>query len=405
MHEKHLNLQKRFIECTIDIAQKMITDVLDPQCDRRTRSYAIEELLLSHQSMYESNDQEILLPTVDDVRKALETAKQRIKRAENGKEAHDITKQAIRHVEDGKKKDHSAVMEYQEHRHTLVATLDGQPQIVTFTLDLLLRQGIPISEVIVVYPASSPYLQRSLEQLNAEFVGDCYTFEGRSMTIHFRQQVLSYHDTIIDDIVDEMTASGALDTISELICNLNHQGRIIHFSISGGQHPISFLSFSAALLYFKAHDEFVHLYIPEHVKERVHGSSVMHLPPENGQRLIKMPFAHATQPLLALMFNRTPSATIQTQHEQRKEEERQRCQQVIDALTSRVREVLSALAQGLHPREVADTLYLDPSTISTHSARIYRECRNVWNVPEDIRLDYHFIQAKFAGYFSDEESI
>src|SRR5436305_6121528 len=104
----------------------------------------------------------------------------------------------------------------QERKHTLVATLGGNPQIVTFTLDLLLRRGIPIYEVIVVHPASSPHLQQSLERLNAEFVGDCYTFEGRSLTIRFRQQVLNHYDTIIDDIVDERTASGTLDTIGEL---------------------------------------------------------------------------------------------------------------------------------------------------------------------------------------------
>ena len=56
--------------------------------------------------------------------------------------------------------------------HTLLATLGGQPQVVTFTLDLLLQRGFPISEVILVHPeASHPRLQHSLDCLNAEFVG------------------------------------------------------------------------------------------------------------------------------------------------------------------------------------------------------------------------------------------
>jgi CRISPR-associated protein Csx14 len=58
---------------------------------------------------------------------------------------------------------------YKGYKHTLVATLGGQPQIVTFTLDLLLKRGIPISEVVVVHPAASPRIQQSLERLNAEF--------------------------------------------------------------------------------------------------------------------------------------------------------------------------------------------------------------------------------------------
>jgi CRISPR-associated protein Csx14 len=290
---------------------------------------------------------------------------------------------------------------YKGYKHTLVATLGGQPQIVTFTLDLLLKRGIPIYEVIVVHPAASPHIQQSLERLNTEFAGDRYTFEGRSLTIYFRQQVLSHYDNVIDDIVDEATASGALDTIGELIRSLKRQQRIIHFSISGGRRLMTFLSFSAALLYFETPDELLHLYTPEHVKERVDNSGAMHVTSEDGRRLIEVPFARAAQPFLALMLNRSPSDTIQTQREQQRAEEQKRCQQVVDALNDRSREVLRAIAQGLHPREVADALHLDSSTISYYAGKIYRECRNVWDMPENLRLDYHFVQAKFARYFYD----
>ncbi len=82
------------------------------------------------------------------------------------------------------------------HTHTLLATLGGQPQVVTFTLDLLLRRGIPISEVIVLHPeASDTRLQHSLECLNAEFVGDHYQFNGD--TIHLRSHVLRLDDNTL----------------------------------------------------------------------------------------------------------------------------------------------------------------------------------------------------------------
>jgi len=287
------------------------------------------------------------------------------------------------------------------YNHTLVATLGGQPQIVTLTLDLLLKRGIPIYEVIVLHPAASPRIQQSLERLKAEFAGDRYDFEGRSLAIHYREQVLSHYNTIVDDLVDEATASGALDTIGELIRSLKRQRRIIHFSISGGRRLMAFLSFSAALLYFETPDELLHLYTPEHVKEHIDKSGAMHGSTRDGRRLIEVPFARAAQPFLAMMLNRSPSDTIQTQREQQRAEEQKRCQQVVDALNARSHEVLQAIAQGLHPREVADTLHLDSSTISYYTSKIYRECRNVWNVPDDIRVDYHFVQAKFANYFYD----
>jgi CRISPR-associated protein Csx14 len=291
---------------------------------------------------------------------------------------------------------------YSARKHTLVATLGGKPQIVTFTLDLLLQRGIPISEVIILHPAASPRIQQSLERLAAEFAGNHYSFEGRSLPMLFRQQVLFHYDSAVDDIIDEPTASGALDTIGELIRSLKRQQRIIHFSISSGRRLMGFLSFSAALLYFETPDQLLHLYSPEHVKERTDKSGAMHITAGDGRKLIEVPFARAAQPLLAMMLNHSPSATIQTQREQQKAEELKRCQQVMNALKDRPQEILRAIAQGLHPDEVADTLGIKASTVNFHTSKIYQECRNIWDVPENIRLDYRFVQAKFADYFNDK---
>jgi hypothetical protein len=104
-------------------------------------------------------------------------------------------------------------------------------------------------------------------------------------------QVLRNYNTVIEDIVDETTASGTLDTIGELTRSLKQHQRIIHFSISGGRRLMTFLSFSAALLYFDTPDELLHLYTPEPVKDEVAKNGMMHLPPGVGQRLIEVPFA------------------------------------------------------------------------------------------------------------------
>lgn len=294
---------------------------------------------------------------------------------------------------------------YSGYKHTLVATLGGKPQVVTFTLDMLLQRGTPIYEVIVVYPAASPRIQQSLARLHAEFPENRYTFDGQSRTIYFRQQVLSHYNTVIDDIVDETTASGTLDTIGELIRSLKRQQRIIHFSISGGRRLMNFLSFSAALLYFDTPDELLHLYTPEHVKERADASGTMHIGPQDGRRLIEVPFARGAQPYLAQMLNRTPTDTIKTQREQQQAENQQRCQQVIDALTETQCIVLRTIAQGLHPKQVAAKLHIKPSTVSNHTNVIYRECRNAWNLPDEPLVNYLFVQARFSDYFAHDESI
>src|SRR5438270_686039 len=102
-----------------------------------------------------------------------------------------------------------AIMSELKYVDTLVATLGGQPQVVTFTLDLLLRRGVPISEVIVIHPHPSlQRLQDSLDHLNSEFVSDRYEFEGRLLTCHFRTKVLELNSQPLDDIFDRASVHG-----------------------------------------------------------------------------------------------------------------------------------------------------------------------------------------------------
>ena len=291
-----------------------------------------------------------------------------------------------------------------EHTHTLLATLGGQPQVVTFTLDLLLQRHIPIREVIVVHPASQPKLQHSIACLNAEFPGDRYKVDGR--TIHFRRHVLRDYDRPIDDIVDERTADGALNTMDELIRGLKLRQCTVHFSITGGRRLMSFLSVSAALLNFEPADRLWHLYTPEAVAQRVKDGAIMHVQPEDGVQLIEVPFARLAQPILShLLSSGHPGArtVIQSQNEQWEAEERAKCKQVVDKASPSQRRVLRAYAQGLHPQKVAIQLCISPSTVSSHNNVLLRSCRNVWDIPEKERLDYRFLQTKFAHYSFDDE--
>ena len=291
-----------------------------------------------------------------------------------------------------------------EHTHTLLATLGGQPQVVTFTLDLLLQRHIPIREVIVVHPASQPKLQHSIACLNAEFPGDRYKVDGR--TIHFRRQILRDYDQPIDDIIDERTADGALNTMDELIRGLKGRQCIVHFSITGGRRLMSFLSVSAALLNFEPADRLWHLYTPEAVKQRVKDGAIMHVQPGDGVQLIEVPFARLAQPILSHLLSSNHSdarVAIRSQTEQREAEERAKCSQVAGSASSAQQKVLRAFAKGLHPQKVANQLCIGLSTVSSHTNVLLRLCRNVWGIPEKERLDYHFLQMKFAYYSFDDE--
>src|ERR1051326_2996802 len=161
-----------------------------------------------------------------------------------------------------------------EHTHTMVATLGGQPQVVTFTLDLLLNDGFPFSEVIVIHPkASQPRLQRSLQRLSAEFAGDYYRAADR--VIHFRSQVLQLDGEPINDIIDDGHADGTLNTIHKLIGDLKRQGHLIHLSFTGGPRLMSLLAIPVASFNFDRHDHIWHIYTPDHIVEQVRDGKMM----------------------------------------------------------------------------------------------------------------------------------
>ncbi len=285
---------------------------------------------------------------------------------------------------------------------TLLATLGGQPQVVTFTLDLLLQRHIPIHEVIVVHPASYQRLRHSINCLNTEFLSDRYKRDGR--TIHFRSHILRNYESPIDDITDDPTADGTLNTMDELIRSLKQQQHTIHFSITGGRRLMSFLSFSAALLNFTPTDHLWHLYTPDPVQQRAKHGAIMHVTPEDGVRLIEIPFARMSQPILSRVFNASLTAAstqIRQQNVAQNSEKQQHCKEVWDQASPAQRKVLRLLAQGLHPQQVANHLVLSLATVNSHTHKLLGLCRNAWEIDENHRFDYRSLQMLFADYFNN----
>ncbi|MGB8346369.1 MAG: CRISPR-associated ring nuclease [Ktedonobacteraceae bacterium] len=293
-----------------------------------------------------------------------------------------------------------------EYTHTFVATLGGQPQIVTFTLDQLLRH-YPISEVIVLHPyASQPRLQHSLACLSAEFTGDRYHIDGRPITCHFRSKTLELDHIPLEDIVDITGAKGTRETIYQYIQALKQEPRHIHLSVTGGRRLMALLAISAAQLEFDPFDHIWHIYTPDDLKEQVRDGKQMHVAPDAGVNLIEMPFI----PLGDYAANLRPVANTAQAVQNAKQaqmaaEERARCQQVDRALTKRQRDVLRAFAAGMSPDDVAKRLNITPSTVSTHTTKIFEECRNVWTRPPNTSLSYHFLYERFGKYFDTTEQI
>jgi CRISPR-associated protein Csx14 len=286
--------------------------------------------------------------------------------------------------------------------HTLLATLGGQPQVVTFTLDLLLRRDFPISEVIVIHPhTAQKRLQQSLEQLNAEFVGDRYQFDGKIITCHFRPKVLELDSMPLDDISDSTSAKGARETIYHFIQELKRQPRHIHLSVTGGRRLMALLAISAAQLKFDPFDHIWHIYTPEKLAEQVKDGGLMHVPFDAGVKLIEVPFIPLGAYFAGIEHIAESSQSVQHHMDL---QERKRCERVEQALAHRrPLDILRAFAQGMNPQEVADKFSISLSTVSTHTTRIFEECRIAWDLPEHYSLNYHFLREHFGRYFGYSE--
>ena len=285
----------------------------------------------------------------------------------------------------------------QTHGSVCVATLGGQPQVVTLALDRLLSRGSHIDEVIVVHLA--PYNDRyrkALECLQYEFAGDCYAGNPcryRPVSVRLRSQP-------IDDLNSEQAIDAARNTFHTLFGRLKQHDVTIHLCISGGRRLLGILALAMAQLHFDYVDRIWHLYSPDEVRKQTDCGAMMHLPDHPDILLVNVPLLPSSHFIAPYLTTRTSakSAFEQQQHLS-DESERARCQQVVAQLSARRCDVLRAFAQGLNPQEVATQLNITISTVDSHKTAIFQECINAWNLPLNYRLRYYFLREKFAAFF------
>lgn len=283
-----------------------------------------------------------------------------------------------------------------------VATLGGQPQVVTFALDLFLaREGCP-SQVIVVHLSDRvDRIRRALTALDSEFGRQThYPCQWSYKKVRVRRG-----NQALDDIRDAGDAEVVWQTFHRLFTELKIRHRSIDLSIAGGRRLMGHLAMSAATFLFDRTDHIWHLYTPDHVQEEVRDGRRMHPRPEDGAQLIEVPFVPlgALFPVLRELAQASPLEIRRQQMRWIDSVTRERCRQVWERLTPRQREVLRLLASGMTPQEVARALHISLATVNSHKRVILAETRIAWEIPEDRWLTYHFLQDKFGPYLREVE--
>lgn len=280
----------------------------------------------------------------------------------------------------------------------LVATLGGQPQVVTFALDALLAQSELIHAVYVIYPAhGGPRMQRSVDRLRQVFAHQCYV--GRPCALHCIP--LQQGDTPLPAIRNAAEAEATWQAVHHLVATLKKEGHRLHLCIAGGRRLIGLLVTSAAMLLCDHQDRLWHLYTPDELRARANEGAIMHVQPNDGVQLIPVPLVPwgAYFPALRMMAQPPAQAVAEQMGTFSASNERQ-CRQVYDRLSERQRDTLRAFARGLTPQDVAEALYISLSTVNTHKTAILAECRIAWGLAEETRLDYRFLREHFAGFLA-----
>ncbi len=298
---------------------------------------------------------------------------------------------------------------------SLIATLGGKPQIVTFALDELLRLGAAVERVCVVHLApTDPAIQRSIGILQREFEQHPAYQHATGLPIRLDSFVIrerpggtlaSMHTAASGRAiarVDEIAAPNAIWlTVHRLIAALKQEGFAITLLVTGGPRLIGLQALSAASLLFDMHDQCLHLYTPPELREQAgHGAILHRRPGDPPVRLIHVPLLPISMiaPNLQEAALASPKDVLESGKGRLSRQDRQCVQQVWGRLTPRQREVLRELVRdGATSAGVAQRLHITQATLDTHKARIFEECRIAWGLPERKRLSHRFLYEKFSG--------
>jgi CRISPR-associated protein Csx14 len=277
----------------------------------------------------------------------------------------------------------------------LIAALGGQPQIVTFTLDLLLRRGESIEGVYTVFPGGNGRYIAAHRKLEAEFAKEPYRHRGIRYHAH---SLTALQGRPLLDIRDEATLDRVWKEISMLIGEMRQRGHQLHISLTGGRRAIALMLFSAAMLYCTTNDRIWHIYTQPQVLAKVKNGARMHVAPEEGVRLLSVPFAPwgAYFPGIKAILGLGPQQILALQSQWADEATYRRCHQVWERLSAKQKEVLKALVTHPTRRAAAEALNLALSTVDTHREAIIATCREVW--PEE-KVDLRFVRRVFQGFF------
>lgn len=265
----------------------------------------------------------------------------------------------------------------------LIATLGTEPQVVTATLDILLKQGEEIKDVTVIHttlPASP--IGNAIEVLDKAFGSSSYRgkFAWHLMPIETAQ------GNLVQDVVAPSETQSAFRCLYNIVREKKNAGYRVHLSIAGGRKTLSVFGMVVAQLLFDEGDRLWYLYSGGPFLE----SKRLHPNPDDAVHLVSIPVVHWSKVapiLLDFASIEDPQEALERQQALRLSERLEDSRAfILGALSPAEERVVSLLVQeGLGDQALAVRLHLSPRTIEEHLRSAYRKTADHWGLAQVSR--------------------
>lgn len=297
----------------------------------------------------------------------------------------------------------------------LVATLGTQPQVVTIALDLLLRRGERVDEVVVIH-TSSPQPGRAHDPMRACLAALEREFPGRAFygylqhPCRYRLMGLAVGGRPIEDVRNEAEARAAMTAIFREVQAIKQRGLVVHLSIAGGRKSMAVYGMATAQLLFDSHDRLWHVFSSPVFE----ASGAMHPQGPDDADLVRipvLPISTVFPGMVSLLTSPDPLAILDNKLLLMDLEGRRQREAFLRQLTDAERRLVDALMAPLarhgrppDDRELARQLIVAPHTITKRFSDIYAKLRAHIGVLEDEeRVDRSTLIYYLAPYYAERQ--
>ncbi len=257
----------------------------------------------------------------------------------------------------------------------MIATLGTEPQVVTAALDLLVRQGEDIRQVIVLhtYAPNTP-IAEAVERLDQAFAPR----DGRQ---YQKRMLANAHGDPLADVESPSAAREAFRTLYREVHQAKQAGLKVHLSIAGGRKSLSVFGMAAAQLLFDEQDRLWHLYSGGDFL----ASKRLHPLPGDDVHLISIPvilWSHISPVFTSLGQVDDPFEAARQVHDLQLNEKLEHCRSfILGSLSGAERRVVALLVQeGLSDQEIANRLVISDRTVENHLRSAYKKAGDHWGL-------------------------